>query len=103
MISKPFSNLVFVSFLLVLLPVALRTCLETGFGLGLAITTDDSNLVYGWGGAVGTYFRIDPKKELIYILMIQLLPYQQMNLRTLFQNYVNGAVNYHEWIKSTGL
>ena len=39
---------------------------ETGFGLGFSIASyeaEGNKGVYGWGGAVGTYFRIDPKKS----------------------------------------
>ncbi len=68
---------------------------ETGFGLGFAIASDrpgENRGVYGWGGAVGTYFRIDPSKELAYVLMIQLSPYRQLQLRSRFQALVNAGV-----------
>ncbi|MFP4845969.1 serine hydrolase domain-containing protein [Winogradskyella sp. PE311] len=67
---------------------------ETGFGLGFSIAEqDDGSIIYGWGGAVGTYFRIEPKKELAYIMMIQLSPYRQLRLRETFQSLVNDAIN----------
>ena len=68
---------------------------ETGFGLGFSIASTSENGergVYGWGGAVGTYFRIDPDKDLAYIMMIQLSPYRQLGLREVFQNLVNNCV-----------
>ena len=67
---------------------------DTGFGLGFAVHSKNDPIagVYGWGGAVGTYFRIDPQSELIYIMMIQLSPHQQLNLRTRFQNMVRNAI-----------
>ncbi len=68
---------------------------ETGFGLGFSIaskTVSGKRGVYGWGGAVGTYFRIDPEKELIYVMMIQLSPYRQLNLREKFQQLVNNSI-----------
>jgi len=68
---------------------------ETGFGLGVAIAAYKDNPergVYGWGGALGTYFRIDEKEELIYLLMIQLSPYRQLGLRKSFQEFVNAAI-----------
>ena len=68
---------------------------EYGFGLGFAIRGNEElglEKVYGWGGAVGTYFKIDTEKELIYILMIQLSPYRHLGLRQLFQNYVESAI-----------
>lgn len=67
---------------------------ETGFGLGFSVAANNNskNGVYGWGGAVGTYFRIDPKKDLIYILMIQMSPYRQLRIREGFQSHVNSSV-----------
>jgi CubicO group peptidase (beta-lactamase class C family) len=51
-----------------------------GFGLGFE-TTDrygangmDSEGAYGWGGAYGTMYRVDPEARLVMLLMIQLLP-----------------------------
>ena len=67
----------------------------TSFGLGFAVTTDvsETNLlgskdVFGWGGAAGTFFRIDPKENLIFIMMIQIKPYKQLQIREYFQNMV---------------
>lgn len=68
---------------------------EAGFGLGFAVrgTAPDSlQAIYGWGGAVGTYFKIDLEHDLAYVMMIQLSPYRQLGLRELFHNYVQGAV-----------
>ena len=51
-----------------------------GFGLGFE-TTDrfgangmDSVGAFGWGGAYGTLYRVDPDARLVLVLMIQLLP-----------------------------
>jgi CubicO group peptidase (beta-lactamase class C family) len=51
-----------------------------GFGLGFE-TTDrygasgmSSVGSYGWGGAYGTGYRVDPKERLVIVLMIQMLP-----------------------------
>jgi CubicO group peptidase (beta-lactamase class C family) len=51
-----------------------------GFGLGFE-TTDrygangmDSRGAFGWGGAYGTLYRVDPEARLVLVLMIQLLP-----------------------------
>ena len=53
-----------------------------GFGFGFGVTVDlaDSKSLgsvgqYYWGGAYSTYFFIDPKENLIAILMTQLQPY----------------------------
>jgi CubicO group peptidase (beta-lactamase class C family) len=55
---------------------------STGLGFGLGFeTTDrygangmDSVGAYGWGGAYGTMYRIDPQSRLVILLMIQVLP-----------------------------
>ncbi|MEM0998907.1 MAG: serine hydrolase domain-containing protein [Bacteroidota bacterium] len=68
---------------------------EAGFGLGFAIRgagPQELEPVYGWGGAVGTYFKIDQERDLVYVLMIQLSPYRQLGLRQLFQDFVEAAV-----------
>ncbi len=68
---------------------------EYGFGLGFAIRgtqADALEKVYGWGGAVGTYFKIDLENELAYVLMIQLSPYRQLGLRQLIQDYVASSI-----------
>lgn len=51
-----------------------------GFGLGFAVVTDVAQMgqlgskgVFSWGGAAATTFWIDPKEELIAILMTQLM------------------------------
>lgn len=53
-----------------------------GFGLGFGVKTDlaasgqlDTEGVYYWSGAFCTYFFIDPKEELISLLMMQIDPY----------------------------
>jgi CubicO group peptidase (beta-lactamase class C family) len=52
-----------------------------GFGLGFRVLLDpgqsdvpSSAGEYGWGGAYGTYFWIDPREQLYGILMAQLSP-----------------------------
>jgi CubicO group peptidase (beta-lactamase class C family) len=51
-----------------------------GFGLGFE-TTDrygangmDSVGAFGWGGAYGSTYRVDPKARLVMVLMVQMLP-----------------------------
>jgi CubicO group peptidase (beta-lactamase class C family) len=54
----------------------------TGLGFGLGFETTDrygANGLddvgsYGWGGAYGTMYRIDPHERLVIMLMLQLLP-----------------------------
>ena len=69
------------------------------FGLGYRVLTNlgEANTLgsvgsYGWGGAYGTYFWIDPKEQMVGILMLQLRPYDHLNLRTDFQTLVTQAV-----------
>jgi CubicO group peptidase (beta-lactamase class C family) len=51
-----------------------------GFGLGFGVTTGlaGRNLGsvgrYGWGGAAGTRFWVDPQEELITLFMVQIMP-----------------------------
>lgn len=62
-----------------------------GFGLGYSIVKDNgvtgqatSVGTYGWGGAFCTYFQVDPKEELIGIVMTQVRPYTHINIRQEF-------------------
>jgi CubicO group peptidase (beta-lactamase class C family) len=82
------------------LPLWLDSYRGYGFGLGFRVRTDIGQSAtlgsvgeYGWGGAYGTYFWVDPKEQLIGILMIQLMPYAHVNLRPEFQNAVTQAIN----------
>ncbi|HEY1304227.1 MAG TPA: serine hydrolase domain-containing protein [Vicinamibacterales bacterium] len=59
---------------------ALHSTNGLGFGLGFE-TTDrygangmDDVGSYGWGGAYGTVYRVNPQARLVIVLMIQLLP-----------------------------
>ncbi len=70
-----------------------------GFGLGYRVITDlgDAALVgslgsYGWGGAYGTYFWIDPQEELIGIFMTQIRPYRHLKIRRQFQIMATTAI-----------
>ena len=71
----------------------------TAFGLGFSVTTDlaatealGSVGMYGWGGAAGTYFRIDPKEDLAILMMIQVMPYNHLQAREKFHNLVYQAI-----------
>ncbi len=59
-----------------------------GFGLGYAVVTDlgpsatpRSEGTFYWSGAFGTIFWVDPKEDLIGILMTQIRPYTHLNIR----------------------
>jgi CubicO group peptidase (beta-lactamase class C family) len=52
-----------------------------GYGLAVSVTVDEgaskflsSEGNFGWGGAASTYFRIDPKENLVIIGMAQFIP-----------------------------
>src|SRR5262249_33573525 len=68
-----------------------------GFGYGFE-TTDrygangmDPVGAYGWGGADGTVYRVDPKERLVLVLMIQLLP-NLTDIREKFPTLVYQAI-----------
>lgn len=70
-----------------------------GFGLGFSVVeslapgqTLGSVGQYGWGGAAGTYFWVDPVEELVAILMIQLYPPMGLPLIPEFKNGVYQAI-----------
>jgi CubicO group peptidase (beta-lactamase class C family) len=49
-----------------------------GYGLSVRVVTDHaargtmlSNGTYGWSGAQGTHFFVDPKEQLVGVLMVQ--------------------------------
>ncbi len=53
-----------------------------GFGLGVSVVTDiaktrlpGTNGEYGWNGAAGTTFWIDPGEDLIAIQLTQVIPF----------------------------
>jgi len=59
-----------------------------GFGLGYAVVLDQGKVAmpysvgtYFWWGAFNTTFWIDPKEQLIGILLTQLRPYNHLNIR----------------------
>lgn len=71
----------------------------SGFGLGFSVINNvaetsllGSEGMYGWGGAAGTVFRIDPKENMICIMMIQLMPYHHLQARETFQTMVYQAL-----------
>ena len=70
-----------------------------GFGLGFSVLTDvrDAGVPgsvgeYAWGGAASTKFWIDPRQELIGVLMTQFMPNDYYPIRNEFQVLVNQAI-----------
>lgn len=69
-----------------------------GFGLGFAVRTQTGRCAlpgsvgdYSWSGVSGTYFWIDPREELIAILMMQ-APNERMRYRHLMRALVYQAI-----------
>jgi len=70
-----------------------------GFGLGVSVVRDLAKYQnlgsagnYGWGGAANTNFWIDPKENLIGILMLQYMPIDTYPVVTDFRNLVYQAL-----------
>jgi CubicO group peptidase (beta-lactamase class C family) len=71
----------------------------TGLGFGLGFETVDrygangmsSEGAFGWGGAYGSIYRVDPATRLVMVLMIQLVP-NASDIREVFPNLVYQAL-----------
>jgi CubicO group peptidase (beta-lactamase class C family) len=69
------------------------------FGLGFGVRTDvghnplsGSVGIYGWGGACGTYFWVDPQAKMFALMMVQ-MPFPQSGYyRRAFRELVYGAL-----------
>jgi CubicO group peptidase (beta-lactamase class C family) len=69
------------------------------FGLGFRVLADSGKSAtlgsvgsYGWGGAFGTYFFVDPHEEMFGILMIQMSSYSHLNIRVDTQSLAEQAI-----------
>ncbi len=69
-----------------------------GFGFGMAVVINEgerplivSEGTYYWGGSQGTIFWIDPKEEIVAVLMVQIRP-NQLQLRDKFYMHVYSAL-----------
>lgn len=71
----------------------------TGLGWGLGFETTDrfgaggmqSEGAFGWGGAYGSVYRVDPEARLVMVMMIQLMP-NATDVREVFPNLVYQAL-----------
>jgi len=68
-----------------------------GYGLSVRVVTDHaargtllSDGTYGWSGAQGTHFFVDPHEELVGVLMVQVTP--NAEVRNDFENLVAQAI-----------
>ncbi len=68
-----------------------------GFGFGFETTERygakgmDWEGAFGWGGAYGTYYRVDPEARLVMVLMLQLMP-NTTDIGTKFPTLVHQAL-----------
>jgi CubicO group peptidase (beta-lactamase class C family) len=85
----------------VLIPIRLQphTLHGCGFGLGFRVVVNaaqagllTSEGEYGWGGAASTSFFIDPKEDLIGLLLTQLMPSRTYPNRNQFKVLVGQAL-----------
>jgi CubicO group peptidase (beta-lactamase class C family) len=81
------------------LPIYIKGADAYGFGLGFTMLTDPDKSrqaltpgTFGWGGAWGTVFWIDPAEEMVSILMMQISSYGHFTLRQDFPNLVMQAI-----------
>jgi CubicO group peptidase (beta-lactamase class C family) len=71
----------------------------SGLGWGLAFETTerwggssmDAPGAFGWGGAYGSIYRVDPESRITMVLMFQLIP-NTTDIRTKFANLVYQAL-----------
>jgi CubicO group peptidase (beta-lactamase class C family) len=47
---------------------------------------------YGWGGAAGTRFWIDPEEEMVTLFMVQVLPHTDLTYGFEFKNLAYQAI-----------
>jgi len=69
-----------------------------GFGLGFETTERygasgfASTGSFGWSGAYGSAYRVDPKERLVMVLMVQLVPFREGGIRESFDAVVYQAL-----------
>jgi CubicO group peptidase (beta-lactamase class C family) len=72
---------------------------RTGLGFGFGFETVDrygadglaAVGAFGWGGAYGTKYQVDPKSRMVLVLMMQLMP-NGTDIQTKFMNAVYQAL-----------
>ncbi|MDB9995231.1 beta-lactamase family protein [Flavobacteriaceae bacterium] len=70
---------------------------KKGFGLGFEVVKEDdtkfgSKGTFGWGGMFGTYFRVDPKEDMVYIYMTQSFETYRLKLADKFRGLVYESI-----------
>jgi CubicO group peptidase (beta-lactamase class C family) len=73
------------------------------FGYGFGMHTADSQQkngasvgTFSWAGAFHTYFWVDPRREVVGVLMTQLFPFNHLTLWGDFQSGVYAALDRAE-------
>ena len=66
---------------------------KKGFGLGFEVVKEDgtkfgSKGTFGWGGMFGTFFRVDPKQNMIMIYMTQSFETYKLKMADIFRAHV---------------
>ncbi len=66
---------------------------KKGFGLGFEVVKEDgtkfgSKGTFGWGGMFGTYFRVDPKQNMIMIYMTQSFETYKLKIADIFRAHI---------------
>ncbi len=81
------------------LPIYIKGADAYGFGLGFSMLTDPAKSrqaltpgTFGWGGAWGTVFWIDPTEEMITIMMVQISRYGHLTIRQDVANMAMQAI-----------
>ena len=70
---------------------------KKGFGLGFEVFKEEytkfgSKGTFGWGGMFGTYFRADPKQNMVYIYMTQSFETYRLKLADKFRAMVYESI-----------
>lgn len=70
---------------------------KKGFGLGFEVVKEEetkfgSKGTFGWGGMFGTYFRVDPKQNMVYIYMTQSFETYRLKLADKFRAMVYESI-----------
>lgn len=70
---------------------------KKGFGLGFEVVKEEdtkfgSKGTFGWGGMFGTYFRADPKQNMVYIYMTQSFETYRLKLADKFRAMVYESI-----------
>ncbi|MEY3268443.1 MAG: hypothetical protein RL480_1203 [Pseudomonadota bacterium] len=80
-----------------LMPAGVFYDRSLGFGAGGRVTLFDTRSAgdgtpagtYGWGGAAGTLFQVDPVRQMAVVVMLQYLPQQRFPMPREFQVAIN--------------